>query len=200
MSAVSKVIFGNQTLIDLTSDTIASDGSDLLYGVTAHGADGEVVTGACTYDADTSDANATASEILTGKSGYVNGTKVNGSMPNRGAVSGSISSLSTPYSVQNGYHDGSGTVGIDSTEAAKIIDTNIKSGVTILGVTGSYAGEPVTATSISVTPYTTAKTYLPPSGYDYISQATVAAIAKSEVTDPVHGGTIVTIGTVDPDA
>ena len=199
MSAVSKVIFGNTTLIDLTSDTVVAN--KLLTGYTAHGADGELVQGSCDYDADTSDATAQASEILTGKSAYVGGSKVDGSMPNRGAVSGSISSLSTPYSVQNGYHDGSGTVGIDSTEAAKISDTtNIKAGVTILGITGTYSGEPVTATSISVTPYTTAKTYLPPSGYDYISQATVAAIAKSEVTDPVHGGTIVTIGTVDPDA
>lgn len=197
--ATSKVIFGNQTLIDLTSDTV--DSSHLLTGYTATGADGERVVGACTYDADTSDATATAGEILATKTAYVGGSKVIGSMPNRGAVSGSISSLATPYSIQNGYHDGSGTVGIDSTEAAKISDTtNIKAGVTILGITGTYSGEPVTAQPISVTPYTTSKTYLPPSGADYISQATVAAIAYSEVTDPVHGGKIVTIGTIDPDA
>lgn len=196
---VSKVIFGNQTILDLTGDTV--DSSHLLTGYTAHGADGEVVQGACDYDANTSDATATASEILATKTAYKNGAKITGEMPNRGAVSGSISSLATPYSIQNGYHDGSGTVGIDSTEAAKISDTtNIKAGVTILGITGTYSGEPVTADSISVTPYTTAKTYLPPTGKDYISQATVAAIAYQEVTDPVHGGKIVTIGAVDPDA
>lgn len=198
MSAVSKVIYGNQTLIDLTSDTVVAN--KLLTGYTAHGADGEVVQGSCDYDANTSDATAQASEILTGKSAYVGGSKVDGSMPNRGAVAGTISDKSVPYNIQNGYHDGSGTVGIDSTEAAKIIAGNIKAGVSILGVVGDYSGEPVTAQPISVTPYTTAKTYLPPSGADYISQATVAAIAYSEVTDQVHGGKIVTIGTVDPDA
>ena len=199
MSAVSKVIFGNQTLIDLTSDTVVAN--KLLTGYTAHGADGEVVQGDCDFDANTSDATATASEILATKTAYKNGAKVTGEMPNRGAVAGSISSLSTPYAIQNGYHDGSGTVSIDSTEAAKISDTtNIKAGVTILGITGTYSGEPVTAEPISVTPYTTQKVYLPPSGADYISQATVAAIAYQEVTDPVHGGKIVTIGTVDPDA
>ena len=195
---ISKVIFGNQTLIDLTGNTV--DASHMLSGYTAVGSDGETVTGTCTFDADTRDATATAAEILDTKTAYVSGAKVTGSMPNRGAVSGSISSLATPYSVQNGYHDGSGTVGIDSTEAAKIISGNIKQGVSILGVVGDYGGEPVTAQPISVTPYTTSKTYLPPSGADYISQATVAAIAYSEVTDPVHGGKIVTIGTIDPDA
>ena len=196
--AISKVIYGNTTLMDLTQDTV--DASHLLSGYTAHGADGAAVSGQCTYDADTSDGTATADEVLYGETAYVNGSKVTGTMPNRGAVSGSISDKSTPYSVQNGYHDGSGTVGIDSTEAAKIIEGNIKSGVSILGVTGTYAGEPVTADAISVTPYTTAKTYLPPSGKDYISQATVAAISYTETTDPSHGGKIVTIGAVDPDA
>lgn len=196
--AISKVIYGNTTLIDLTSDTV--DSAHMLSGYTATGADGERVVGACTYDADTSDATATAAEILDTKTAYVGGSKVTGSMPNRGAVAGAISDKTVPYAIQNGYHDGSGTVGIDATEAAKIIAGNIKSGVSILGVTGDYAGEPVTAEPISVTPYTTQKTYLPPSGADYISQATVAAIAYQEVTDPVHGGKIVTIGTIDPNA
>lgn len=193
---VSKVVYGNTTLIDLTSDTV--DAAHMLYGYTAHGADGESVVGSCTYDANTSDATATASEILSTKTAYKNGQKITGEMPNRGAVAGSISDVSTPYNIQNGYHDGSGTVGIDSTEAAKLINTNIKKDITILGVTGTYEGEAVSADAITVTPYTTSKTYLPPSGKDYISQATVNAISYTEVTDQVHGGKIVTIGDVDP--
>lgn len=41
--AISKVIYNNQTLMDLTSDTVAA--ATLKQGETAHGADGEAVTG-----------------------------------------------------------------------------------------------------------------------------------------------------------
>lgn len=193
--AISKVIYGNETLIDLTSDTV--EASKLALGYTAHGRDGELITGSNTYDADTSDADAVAAEILNTKTAYVNGAKVTGTMPNRGSVSGSISDKNVPYSIPNGYHDGSGSVGIDSTEAAKIIAGNIKAGVEILGVTGDYSGEEVHAQAKSATPYTTQQTVLPDSGYDYLSQVTVAAIAYVE-TDNAAGGKTVTIGTVAP--
>lgn len=194
---VSKVIYGNTTLIDLTSDTVVAN--KLLSGYTAHGADGEAISGSCTFDADTSDGTATASEILTGSSAYVNGSKVNGSMPNRGAVSGTISNLSTPYSVPAGYHDGSGTVEVDSTEAAKIIPGNIKEGVEILGVTGTYEGEAVPTQTKTATPYTTSQTILPDSGYE-LSQVNVEAIYYNESPAAQGGGTVVTIGTVAPSA
>lgn len=48
--AVSKVVYGGKTLIDLTGDTVTED--KLLKGATAHGKDGEPVTGACTFDVD----------------------------------------------------------------------------------------------------------------------------------------------------
>ncbi len=192
---VSKVIFGNQTIIDLTADNITA--SDLAYGKTAHGADGEPIVGSNTYDADTSDANATAAEILTGKSGYVNGVKISGSMPNRGGVTGTIATKAGAYAIPNGYHDGSGTVEIDSTEQGKIIPENIKSGVEILGVTGNYTGASITAQAKSVPAYTTQQTVLPDSGYDYLSQVTVAAISYVETTNSA-GGKTVTIGLVAP--
>ena len=192
--AINKIIYGNTTLIDLTSDTVST--SNLLSGATAHDKSGAVITGECTYDADTSDADATASEILNTKTAYVNGSKITGSMPNRGAVTGTISTVAGTYTIQNGYHDGSGTVGIDSTEQAKIIADNIKSGITILGVTGDYSGEEVTADEVNITPYTTSQTVLPPTGYDYISQANVAAISYTETANAY--GVTVTIGDVAP--
>lgn len=41
--AVSKVVLGNETLVDLTSDTVSED--TLLEGATAHAANGEQITG-----------------------------------------------------------------------------------------------------------------------------------------------------------
>lgn len=193
---INKVIYGNNVLLDLTSDTITA--ADLAKDVTAHDKSGAVITGTNTYDSDTTDADATASEILLNKTAYVNKNKITGTMPNRGAVTGVITDKSVPYSIQNGYHDGSGTVGIDSTESAKIIAENIKDGVEILGVTGTYTGEGVPTQSKTATPYTTAQTILPDSGYN-LSQVVVNAIAYVE-TDNAAGGKTVTVGTVNPNA
>lgn len=75
--------------------------------------------------------------MLTGKNAYIGSGKVSGTMTNNGAVSGSISTVKGTYTIPTGYHSGAGTVSIASTEQAKIIADNIKSGVTILGVSGS---------------------------------------------------------------
>ena len=191
--AISKVVYGGNTLIDLTADTVAAD--KILKKYTAHGADGEKITGTCTYDADTQDATAAAAEILSGKTAYNKGNKVTGTMPNNGAVSGKISTKSGTYTVPQGYHDGSGTVGIDAIEQAKLIPENIRDGVSVLGVTGTMSGsEGVTPQSNkNVTPSTQTQTVLPDSGYTHLSQVTVAPIPYEE-TDNSAGGTTVTIG------
>lgn len=193
--AINKVVFGNQTIIDLTSDTITP--ADLASGVTAHDASGEIITGTNTNDSDTSEDTALVGEILSGKTAHARGALLTGTMPNNGAVSGVITTKSQEYSVAQGYHDGSGKVKIDPTEQAKIIAGNIKDGVEILGVTGTYTGEGVTAQAKTATPYTTQQVILPDSGYDYLSQVTVSAIAYVE-TPNAAGGVTVTIGTVAP--
>ena len=196
----NKMIYGGQTLIDLTQDDVTR--SDVASGKKFHLPTGEMTTGTNTYDADTSDATAVASEILSSKTAYKNGSKLTGTMPNRGAVTGTISTKTQEYTIQQGYHDGSGKVSISSTEQAKLIATNIRSGITILGVEGSMSGsEDVAATSASVTPYTTAQTITPADlgNYNSITQINVAAIAYTE-TDNNAGGVTVTIGTVAPSA
>lgn len=182
-------------LIDLTTDT--AERADVLSGKYFHLKSGERTTGLCTYDSNTTDANAVASEILSGRTAYVNKNKITGSMPNNGAVSSTITTKAQTYTIPAGYHSGLGGVSISSTEQAKIIGANIKAGIEILGELGTYSGEAVDVTSVNVTPYLTSQTVLPPSGYDYISQVNVSAIAIAE-SDNAAGGKTVTIGTVAP--
>ena len=191
--AYNKVIYGNQTLIDLTSDTATPD--KVLKTYTFHKADGTIGTGSCEYDVDSSSATAAVAEVLATKTFAKNGSILTGTMPNRGGVTGTISTKAGTYSIQQGYHDGSGSVAIDSTEQAKIIATNIRQGVTILGVEGSMSGtEDVNAQSKSVTPSASQQTVLPDSPtYNYLSQVTVAAIPYVE-TENAAGGLTVTIG------
>ena len=190
--AISKVVYGGQTLIDLTADTIKAD--KWLKGYKAHGADGEVINGSCDFDVNTQDATATASEILIGKTAYNKAAKITGTMPNRGAVSGKISTKTGAYTVPQGYHDGSGKVQIDSAEQAKLIATNIREGVTILGVTGTMSGtEGEKAQSKTVTPTTTKQEIIPDEGYTCLSSVTVNAIPYVE-SDNSAGGVTVTIG------
>ena len=87
---------------------------------------------------DTSSADAAAADILTGKTAYGASGEVEGSMANNGSTGGTISTKAGAVTIPAGYTSG-GSVAISSTEQAKIIASNIKSGVTLLGVAGSLA-------------------------------------------------------------
>lgn len=190
--AISKVVYGGNTLIDLTSDTVVA--SKLLKGYKAHGADGELINGSCDFDANTQDATASAAEILSGKTAYNKGSKITGTMPNNGAVTGKISTKEGQYTVPQGYHDGSGKVSIDEAEQAKLIPGNIREGVTVLGVAGTMSGtEGAKPQAKTVTPSTTQQEILPDEGYNYLSQVTVLAIPYAE-SENSAGGITVTIG------
>lgn len=187
--AINKVIYGGSVIMDITDTTATA--SDVASGKYFYGNDGVKTTGTNTYDSDTTDATASASEILSGQTAYVNKNKITGNMTNNGAVSANITTKTQTYTVPQGFHDGSGTVKISATEQAKIIASNIKSGVQILGVTGSYSGEGVSAQAKTATPTTASQTILPDAGYDYLSQVTVSAIPYVETANTY--GTTVTI-------
>ena len=191
-SLVSKVVYGNTVLIDLTADTVSAD--KILASYTAHDAAGRTITGFCNFDVNSQDATVKVAEILDGKTAYARGSKLTGTMPNNGGVTLTIDTVAQEVSIPQGYHDGSGKVSILSTEQAKLIAENIKQGVEILGVTGTL--EPSSEIKVhakTVTPKSTAQTILPDEGYDYLSQVVVNAIPYTETTNSA-GGKTVTIG------
>lgn len=190
--ANNKIIYGGRTLIDLTGDTITPE--DLKKGVTAHDKSGEQIEGTNTKDSDTSDATAAVAEILADKTAYARGAKLTGTMPNNGAVNGTITTKEQEYPIPQGYHDGSGKVKIDADEQAKLVPDNIREGITILGVTGEMSGtEDAKPQAKTVTPSTEQQVILPDAGYNYLSQVTVKSIPYVE-SDNAAGGKTVTIG------
>lgn len=191
--AINKVVYGSNTLIDLTADTVTAD--KLAQGITAHDKSGVQITGTNDFDSNTQDATAAVAEVLTGKTFYARGSKLTGTMPDNDSISGEISDKNTPYTVPLGYHDGSGTVGIAETEKAKLIGGNIKQGITILGVSGTYSGESVSAQSKEATPTTQQQVIQPDEGYDYLASVTVLAIPYSETENAAGGKTVTIAGT-----
>ena len=188
---INKIVYGNTVLIDLTADTVTED--KILASYTAHDASGNIITGTCDFDVNSQDATVKVAEMLIGKTAYARGTKLTGTMPNNGSISLTISEVNEEVSVAQGYHDGSGKVSILETEKAKLIASNIKQGITILGVTGTL--EPSSAIKVhakTVTPKTTQQTIIPDEGYDYLAQVTVNPIPYVE-TDNSAGGKTVTI-------
>lgn len=189
--AVNKVIYGGNTLIDITDTTAVA--ADVASGKYFYGNDGVKTQGTSTKDSDTTDATASAAEILATKTAYVNKNKITGTMTNNGGVTGTISTKAGQYTIPQGFHDGSGKVSISSTEQAKIIASNIKNGITILGVEGTYSGEAISVQSNkNATPSASSQVITPDTGYDYLAQVTIAAIPYAET--PNTYGTTVTIG------
>lgn len=91
--AVNKVVFGAVTIIDISDGTVTP--SAMREGITAYGSNGEKLVGTIeNYDGshecsgvgsagggiDTSDATATASQMLSGATAYVNGVKITGTI------------------------------------------------------------------------------------------------------------------------
>jgi len=119
--------------------------------------------------ASQTDGTATEWQVLSGKTCWVKGVKITGKMANNGAISASLG-LNGTYTIPAGYHNGSGKVtqsiatqggwtivpgtsnklgcaaGRYCTGAiyvqgnSNLVAWNIKKGVTIFGVTGTYQG------------------------------------------------------------
>ena len=190
--AINKIIYGDQTLIDLTGDTATPD--KVAKGLTFHDKSGALVTGTSTLDSDTQDATASVAELLEGKTAYARKAKITGTMKNNGSVAGEIATKDGEYTVPQGFHDGAGKVRLAAAEKAKMLPANIRKGVTILGVVGTMDGsENVKAQAKTVTPTTAEQVVAPDDGFNALTTVTVKAIPYVESSNAA-GGKTATIG------
>lgn len=75
---VNKVVFGAVSIMDISDSTVTP--GTLAKEAVAYGADGERIVGTMEAGVDTSDATATADDMAEGKTAYVNGEKVTGTI------------------------------------------------------------------------------------------------------------------------
>ena len=109
--------------------------AQILTGKEAYNDQGQKLTGILQPGIDTSDATAIAGDILSGKTAYVAGQKISGTIPSKAAAT--ITPGTSNQTIAAGqYLSGTQTIAGAST----LIAGNIKSGVSIFGVTGTYIG------------------------------------------------------------
>ena len=160
-----ELVTGSMTNRGSVSQSLNPGGS---YTIPEGYHDGTGSVGVTTLASNTS-ANAAASQILTGYNGWVNGANVSGRMANRGNVSQALGANGS-YTIPAGWHAGggkvtqslatqgavnvtpgtankpacaanrgtTGTIGILG--SSSLTAGNIKNGVTIFGVRGTFTG------------------------------------------------------------
>ena len=97
---------------------------------------------------DTTNVDATAADVLDGKTIVTGSGEVEGTMPNNGAVSQVLTVSTTSYTVPEGYHNGSGTVSIVTetksatpTKSSQTINPStgkVLSSVTVAAIPAAY--------------------------------------------------------------
>lgn len=187
----SKVVLSNgDVLIDLTQDDVKPE--HVQKDIYFHDKTGKRQQGTNTKTVDASNATAEAAEVLVGRTFGKGNEMQTGTMPDNSGQNIEISSLGgTP--IPKGYTDGSAVAKLSDSEVAKLVASNIKEGVSILGVVGDYGPDDISSQSKTVTPTFEKQVINPDGGYAFLSSVEVEAI-KVDRKDNEAGGVTVTIG------
>ena len=187
----SKVVLATgEVVMDLTQDDVKPE--HVQKDIYFHDKTGKRQQGTNTKTVDASKATAEAAEVLVGRTFGKGNEMQTGTMPDNSGKNVEISTVGgTP--IPKGYSDGSGVAKLSDAEIAKLTAGNIKEGVTILGVAGSFGADDISSQSKVVTPTFSKQTINPDSGYSFLSSVEVEAI-KVTRTDNEAGGVTVTIG------
>ena len=155
-------VTGTMTNNGAVTKTLSAGGS---YTIPAgyHNGSGKVTASTL---ASQTDGTATAAQILSGKTAYVDGALVTGTMTNRGAVTSTLNAGGS-YTIPAGYHSGTGKV---TATALKDQTSGTATAAQILtGKTAWVNGSKVTGTMASKGALnwkpTTSTTYTVPAGY-----------------------------------
>ena len=135
--------------------------------------------------------NAGAGDVLSGKT-FTNSSTVGetGSMTNNGAVSATLNTTTTSYTVPAGYHNGSGTVSITTQTKSATPSTTAQTISPDSGkVLSSVSVAAISTQTKSASPSTSAQTISPDSG-KYLSSVSISAISpqRSAGTSAVASG------------
>lgn len=187
----SKIVLSTgEVLIDLTQDDIKPE--HVEKGIQFHDKTGAPQIGTNTKTVDASGVTAEASEVLVGRT-FGKGEQVRtGTMPDNSDQTIELQTTA-PVPIPRGYTDGSVKAQIKATELEKLIPSNIKEGVSILGVVGDFGADDFSAQHKTITPTFSEQEILPDAGFVFLSGVTFGAIPVSRA-DNEAGGTTVTIG------
>ena len=136
-----------------------------------------IVTGGTIQSSKRVSASVSGPTYVTPDSGYDGLAQVIVNMITRQAKTVTPGAANQTVSPDSGYQ-GLSSVTVEGD--ADLVAGNIKNGVSIFGVTGSYSGGSPSLQSKSVSPSTSQQVVSPDSGYDGLSQVTVAAIQTQE--------------------
>lgn len=207
---VNKVVYGNNTLIDISADTVAAE--YLLEGYTAHGKDGSLITGTYIPEGgsavvvteeqdshggvikhitaiDLSEDTIIAGALLTGYTAHDRqGHAITGTLAH-GNVDTSNDTV-TAAVLLSGYtaHDSTGAQIVGTMVAADLSQDTVTAATLLYGYTAHDAsGNAITGIyqinleDITVTPSESEQVITPSSGYDGIGEVTVNPVSSTYV-------------------